>query len=244
MRWIALSLAAFCALTLSATPAARAAWEYERFAENRIAAGTSGTMVVNGDNGDVEMTATNTSTIVVRERFRAHDEATLAKSAVTMNRNGNRFELDARCPSTRRWFGYTNACEADVTIEYPRGMTVDVEWVNGDVRVSNAAADTTVHITNGDIVVRGAMQSLTLSARHGDVNATLDNQWHGRSIEAAVSEGDVTLQVPRRFAGYLDASVHLGDLSNAAHLPTSPSGANSVPVRASALIGDVTIRNL
>src|SRR5437868_3390581 len=113
MRWIGLTVVVFCAMMLGATPARAAQWQFERFAQTRIGATTSGTIALTGDNGDVEMTATNTKTIVIRERFRAHDQATLAKAAVAVNRNGNRFEFDARCPQAHRWFGYTNACEAD-----------------------------------------------------------------------------------------------------------------------------------
>lgn len=239
-------VAASClALALAAGASARAAseWQAERTLDQRIQSGTSGTIALHGDNGNVHFKAAETDVITVHARIRTHDRSSLVETTVAVRRSGSAYDLDARCPHTTRWWGYTNACDIETTITYPQGMNLDVEWVNGNVLVENPRGDATVHLTNGNIYVGKTTGSVTLSARHGNVETALAEGWHGTTVELEVSEGDVAVTVPRRFDGYFDGGVRLGDVSNHAHLPTAPASAKSTRIKATALIGDLTIRN-
>jgi len=244
MRTILLAAAFGCAMALCVTRSAQASqWQAERTIDDRVGAASATQIVLRGDNGDLRMVAADTHEIVVHARIRTHDRASLANTGVNAHPVDDRIELDARCPQVHRWFGYTNACEIDATVTYPRDMKLDVEWVNGGIEVQAPRNDIVVRLTNGDLEVRDAAKSVTLSTRHGNVGASLGAGWHGDTIALAVSEGDVNLRVPRGFDGYLDASVRLGDVSNSARLPTSPASKKSVPVRATAVIGDVSVTN-
>lgn len=247
MRSAVLSCLGILGIALSATATASAAeWQAQRTFDTKIAAAKSGSILVRGDNGDLHFIAADTDAIAIHIRIRTHDLGSLeslTSSVVTPHRSGNNFEFDARCGSGRWFFGYTNACEIDETITYPRDMGVSLEWVNGDINVQNPRGDVTAHLTNGDVIVNDASQSLVLSARHGDVVASLAPGWHGKSIALDVSEGDVVVKVPPKFDAYLDAGVRMGDISNRAGLPTNARNASSVAVHAHAVLGDVTIKN-
>lgn len=244
MRSIFVAVSCLAVAFAAATPARAASeWQAERILDQRIQSETSGTIVLRGDNGNVHFKAAETNVITIHTRIRTHDSSSLSETTMAVRRSGNEYDLDARCPHTTRWWGYTNACDIEATITYPQGMNLDVAWVNGNVLVDNPRGDATVHLTNGDIYVGKTTGSVTLSARHGDVEASLAEGWHGTTVELAVSEGDVVVKVPPRFDGYFDGGVRLGDINNPARLPKAPASAKSTRIKANALIGDVTIRN-
>ena len=225
------------------TPASADQWQASRIFDSRVDTGPGGAILMRGDNGDVHFVAADTKAIAIHARIRSHDAATLENAVIAAQRNGDHFEIDARCPQAHRALGYTNACNVDATVTYPKDMAVDVEWVNGDINVQNARGDVTTHLTNGDVTVTGAMQSVILSTRHGDVEASLAGGWHGKTVALDVSEGDVVVKLPHEFDGYIDASARLGEVRNKTSLQASPRNATSVVVHAKTLIGDVTVKN-
>ena len=227
----------------AAAPALADQWQASRIFDSRVETGTSGAILMHGDNGDLHFIAADTTTISIHARMRTHDAAPLENATIAAQRMGDRFEIDARCPQAHRAFGYTNACAIDATVTYPKGMALDVEWVNGDVHIENAHGDVTAHLTNGDVTVTGATQSVVLSTRHGDAVASLASGWHGKRIALDVSEGDVVVQLPHEFDGYIDASARLGEVTNKTNLQAAPQNASSVAVHAKTLIGDVTVKN-
>jgi hypothetical protein len=223
-------------------PAGADEWQYSRTFDQQIPAGSAMALALHGDNGDVRLIATSTNQVSVHAKIEARNQAAVSATNVTLQ-PGNRIDVDARCPQSNRLFGYTNACNVDITVTYPQGLRVTVDWVNGDVHTEDPHGDLTVHLTNGDVVVGGATRSVTLSTRHGDVEASLSNGWHGTTIDLAASEGDVTVHVPRGLHAYLDASSHVGDVVNKANLPTVSSNSAGIVVHATTLFGDVTITN-
>lgn len=244
MRSIVIAASCLAVAFAAAAPAGAASeWQAERTLDQRVQSGTTGTIALHGDNGNVHFKAAETNVITIHARIRTHDSGSLAETTIAVQRSGNGYDLDARCPHTTRWWGYTNACDIEATITYPQGMNLDVAWVNGNVLVDNPRSDATVHLTNGDIYVGKTTGSVTLTARHGNVEAALAEGWHGNTVELAVSEGDVVVTVPPRFDGYFDGGVRLGDVNNRARLPKAPASAKSTRIKANALIGDVTIRN-
>ncbi len=224
----------------AALPALADQWPFERIVDQSVPAGTASSLVVQGENGDVRLVAAATNVVAIHARVRVRDQSALT-TIVHAQRMGNRVEIDAKCPSGGRLFGYTNACDVETTVTYPRNMSLEVQWVNGNITAENPNRDVTAHLTNGDVTVKAAAGSLVLSTRHGDIDTSLANGWHGTTLDLSVSQGDVVARVPRGFNGYLAASVRLGDVENRAHLPTSAPNASSTAIRARTIMGDVTV---
>jgi DUF4097 and DUF4098 domain-containing protein YvlB len=230
-------------VTLATATAARADdhWAATRSFDTTVSSGTATSIAVREDNGDIRLHAADTTQVTVHAVIHAHAQADLNRIIVSAGFSGNRINVGSTCPQTIRFLGYTDACEIDYDITYPRALDVDIADTNGDVNVDGAEGNVNAHLTNGDLTINGALRSLDLSSRHGDVEAKLTAGWRGQSITLASSMGDVTLTVPHEFHGYLKAKTRLGSIDNEADLPSSPV-TGAVAIYASTLFGDVVVK--
>lgn len=218
-------------------------WPAEKSFDTTVSPGSATVLAIREDNGDISLHAADTDHLSVHAKIHAHTLDALGEIVITAAVQGNQLKVGSTCPQTWRIFGYTNACEIDYDITYPKTLDVNVVDTNGDITIDGAAGNVVAHLTNGDVTVKHALRSLDLSSRHGDVSAELSPLWQGSSIVLASSMGDVTIAVPPGFDGYLDAKTHFGDVENRAALPSGSASARGVDVRLSSIFGDVIVRS-
>lgn len=173
-----------------------------------------------GINGDVRLVASATNRVHIAAVLHAESQQNLEKMSVKTSVSGQKLLIESQCPKSGYWIFHITRCSIDYTITYPRTSRVQIRNDNGDVRVEGAAAD------------------LTIENSHGDVQATLARDWHGLTIAAKTSMGDITLKVPPAFAGHLKAKTWVGDVNDRANLGDAGSGA---AVMLQTRFGDITV---
>ncbi len=108
-------------------------------------------------NGSVRVTGSDTNEVVVR----ADITEGLFRMRYSTETRGNRLEVRAHCPPV-----VSTWCTADLTIEVPRSMVVELHSSNGSIGVDEVDGRVLVSSDNGDI---------RLSALTGDVDVDTDN---------------------------------------------------------------------
>lgn len=173
-----------------------------------------------GINGDVRLIAAPTNRVHIAAVLHAESQQNLQRMSVKTSVSGEKLLIETLCPKSGYWIFHITRCSVDYTITYPRTSRVQIRNDNGDVRVDGAAAD------------------LAIENSHGDVRATLARDWHGQSVAAKTSMGDITLNVPAAFVGHLKAKTWFGDVNNGANLADAGSGAS---VTLQTRFGDITV---
>lgn len=178
-------------------------------------------IVLNGLNGDVRLTARNTNRVHILAQLRAESQKNLEQMSVKTSAHGQSLQIDTVCPQSGYWLFHIARCSVDYTITYPRNARI------------------AIHNDNGDVIVDGATADIQIQNSHGDVLTTLAHDWHGASVSARTSMGDIRLNVPSAFTGHLKAKTWFGDVTDRARLGSGDVGGASVMLQTR--FGDITV---
>ncbi|MDV6260779.1 DUF4097 family beta strand repeat-containing protein [Rhodococcoides yunnanense] len=122
------------------------------------------------------------------------------------------------------------SCDADVEIQIPADLTVTVDGANGDVMLSDVAADVDISTASGSVFARGSAGTLRIDTRFGDVKIsdatatavevsttfgeiTVESRTAPKSVKTRNVIGDTTIGLPPADAYAVDAASEKGDVS-------------------------------
>jgi DUF4097 and DUF4098 domain-containing protein YvlB len=77
----------------------------------------------------------------------------------------------------------------------------------GTIRLLYTSGPTRLESGGGDIIVRQALAPIQAETRSGDISITLDSSVKSEKITAITIRGNITLNVPARFAADIDATI-------------------------------------
>lgn len=217
--------------------------------ETRIAAPS--VLEVDGrENGGVSVEAWDGRDVLVRQQIQAwaptRDEARSVAQAVRVSTSGG--EIHADGPETGRRRGYS----VSYKIYVPRRMDLRLTTNNGPVAVNGVTGRMQLRAHNGP---------LALKDLGGDVHARADNgplavqlagaRWSGEGLDAATTNGPVTLSIPRGYQATLTTGTVNGPMN--IDIPLTVRGrfprqftteleGGGAPVRAVTTNGPVVVR--
>jgi len=188
--------------------------------------GASGSLKLSNVAGDVRVTGGGGTEIKVeavihgKGKTDAEARAQFDSVKVDMRQNGSRVDVETTHERhSRAWVDYT--------VVVPKGTSIDVRSVSGDVYVSEIGGSARAETVSGDVTATGLAQVAALRSVSGDVRAT------GLSANGAVSfnsvSGDVTIKTLK--AGSATFETVSGD----AHVDACDCGG----AQASSVSGDV-----
>lgn len=79
---------------------------------------------------------------------------------------------------------------ADVRVRVPRGVSVDVSSIHGDVEARGDLGEVRAEAVHGDLELSGGRSRLKASTRNGDISI---NRFEGQGLEIDSTHGDVSL---------------------------------------------------
>jgi hypothetical protein len=138
------------------------------FRDDSFSVGVSPTVVVNSENGSIEINAGTDNEVRV--------EATLTDAPrvqYELSQDGETITIDAKI--SKEWWFFGSAA-ADITITAPASTYVEVDTSNGSVELRGMEGSGVLHTSNGKIVLKDMK---------GDYNGTTSNG----AIEIGVLEG-------------------------------------------------------
>ena len=165
-------------------------------------------------NGKIVVEGTDGTTLDVKAEIRVHartGEAArelLKQVEIREEADSKGVRLETRYPKGLRRSGV----EVVYTIKVPRTAKVDVETVNGGIRVHDLAGAVRAETTNGGVNGRGLAGSLVASTTNGGIDVELQAVGpDGVSLET--TNGGIEIRLPGQAKGTVSASCVNGGIS-------------------------------
>jgi DUF4097 and DUF4098 domain-containing protein YvlB len=233
--WILLALGLLLML-VSVGKAEPSATRVQKFNGN-VAAGQ--TIRVENISGDIvaspgqEFSAVVTLTVSAATRQKA-DEI-LKKTEIVGNHDDDGWNLETIWPGRRsggRGNRHGSPCDqcrisARYEIIVPPGVTVELQTVNGDVRLLDVDGELNLESVNGSIEVRGARRSLSAQTVNGKIDAVAQALPGDAQVSLQTVNGGVTLTLPADARFELEASTMNGRIASTFPLPPRRSVAEA-----------------
>ena len=262
-----LSLMALAALALLPRPAAAQdddedwvsqcrRWNHgndrETYCEQReVRISTPRLLSVDGrENGGVSVRAWDGADVLVRERIQAwapsDDEARRIAGGVRVHTAGG--EIYADGPETGRNRGYAVSYEIFV----PRRIDLRLTTNNGPIAVNGVTGRMELSAHNGPLALRALGGDVRARAENGPLAVSLTgSRWDGAGLDAATTNGPVTLSIPEGYRATLTTGTVNGPMN--IDIPvtvqgrfprqfTTELGGGGAPVRAVTTNGPVVVR--
>lgn len=218
------ALPAVCALALLAFAAPAFAVEIEERFDQRYDLGAGGAVSVSNVNGAIVVQGWDGDEVRVEavKKAKAGNTETareaLRRIEVQVEQRGDRLEIDTKLPSDRHGFFdwlFGNHANANVTytVSVPRRTDVEVDTVNGNVRIRGVAGRVEADTTNGGIDMADVRGSVKAGTTNGGIDVELREVTEGRGMRFATTNGAIHLTLPRSARVSVDADTTNGGIN-------------------------------
>jgi hypothetical protein len=187
-------------------------------------------VVVRADTGHVNLSGSEGSRVVVREKLRWM----WRKPHVSTSVEGSTLTVSAECPGTST----LNRCKADLDLAIPFDADVVVRGDSGDISAERLAGHLELTTDSGDVAGRD-LNPATAKATTDAGNVDLEFATQPVSVHANSDSGDVDVTVPAGGEYRVDATTTAGDVKVEGILRNDHAGRT---ITATADAGDVTVR--
>lgn len=193
MRFLAPALVA---LTLAA-PAAAGQTQTETV-DRMIPIGNNGTLKLSNFSGDVRVTGTTGTDVVIHAVRRATRER-LDNIRLDIKSSGSRVTIEANQRDSDWKEKNDNVVETEFDIKVPYGTELDLHSFSGRLEASGVSGKINAKTFSGDIeldvATAGSLQSLNAETFSGDIRAKLPSHASGR-VEFDSFSGDLDSDLP------------------------------------------------
>ena len=206
---------------------------------------------VDGDqNGSITISGWDRNEILVRARkqawARSESDAREMLGGITIGRDGT-IRADGRSNSARNtgW-----AVSYDISV--PRKLDLDLETLNGSIRVADVNGRVTFDATNGSVTLENMAGDVRGETTNGSMNVVLTGtKWDGAGLDVRTTNGSVRLTIPDGFNARLETGTTNGGMNfdfpitiqgQVSRRITTDLGSGGPPVRAVTTNGSVSVR--
>jgi len=161
-------------------------------------------------NGGIEVVAWDRNEVRVLARVTARGddgaEARDLASDVSIDTNGT---IRASGPRTRGDRGWS----VSYRISVPARTDLDLESINGGLRVEGVSGELRLDTTNGGIALREVAGDVRAKTTNGGVTVSLSgSRWEGAGLEAVTTNGVVDLSLPDGYSAHLEVGTTHGGM--------------------------------
>jgi len=168
-----------------------------------------------GINGEIEVTGSDTATQVTATGFRritadTQQEAddALPDLQVEMTSTTEEVLLKTLQPKNSAGKNY----EVEYVIVLPQNLAITLLNANGSITVDGANAGLIISIANGSITTRNILDDATLAVANGRIDAQV-TLLSGSVVRAGTSNGNLRLEVPTQTSAEVTAAVGNGEIT-------------------------------
>ena len=211
-----------------------------------IAASDATSLLVQTDDGSVQVIGTDTDQVSVEAQVRR----SLVDADVELRREGDRVVVEGTCPGFSPGF-----CAVDVVVRAPSSVAVEIQGRDGDVSVRDVRSSVVVSTSDGSVVPEDVGGALRVETSDGDVVASgledradvstnsgavgLSFRTAPDVVSVATGDGDVDVVIPDGNESYrVDATSGDGDVDT--RVRTDPDSHRTVTLHSGD--GSLTLR--
>lgn len=212
-RTAAALTAAAAALLLAAAPAL-AQTETERV-DRTIPLASGGTITLKNFSGEVRITGTDASQVVIKAVRRATRER-LDRIKLDIQTSGSHITIDANKRQDEGWFeshGSNNVVETDFDIQVPAASALDVSVFSSDVRVTGVTGSQRVHGFSGRLTLDGVSGPIDAKTFSGDIEVAVAGTTEP-DLALETFSGGIAARLPSDARGHVSFSSFSGDIES------------------------------
>lgn len=210
------------AALLAAAPAFAVELE-ERF-DRTYDLGSGGSIAVANVNGSVRVEAWDRDEVRVeavkrvKSGSRSKAEDVMGRIEVAVEQRGDHLEIETRLPRNGDsgfldWLvGNDSNAQVSYEIRVPRSTDVEVDTVNGKVRIAGVAGRVEANTTNGGIEMADLRGSVQAGTTNGGIDVELSEVADGRDMRLSTTNGGISLRLPRDVRASVDADTTNGGI--------------------------------
>lgn len=214
---------AACALALLFLAAPAFAVELEERIDQRYDLGAGGSVSVSNVNGAILVQGWDGDEVrveavkKVKAGSRDSAEEAMRRLEVRIDHQGDHLEIDTKLPKRSEgvfdWmFGNHSNANVTYTVSVPRRTDVEVDTVNGKVRVRGVAGRVGASTTNGGIEMEDLRGSVRASTTNGGIDVELVEVSAGQGMRFSTTNGGIDLVLPRTIQASVDADTTNGGI--------------------------------
>lgn len=213
----------FAVAALVAAAPAFAVQIEERF-DRTYDLGAGGSIAVANVNGSVQVEAWDRDEVrveavkKVKSGSRSKAEDVMGKVEVAVEQRGSHLEIDTKVPRNGDsgfldWLvGNDSSAQVTYQIHVPRSTDVEVDTVNGKVRITGVAGRVEANTTNGGIEMADLRGSVQAGTTNGGIDVELTEVADGRDMRLSTTNGGISLRLPRDVRASVDADTTNGGI--------------------------------
>lgn len=181
----------------------------------------AGTFQLKNTNGSVEITTGGERQVRIEAEKAASSEQALNALDVVIGGQGDRVEVLTRAPHGP-WGIFGPQVRVNYRITLPASARVDVEDINGSVRVSGVSGSVRVRSVNGSVRVEDAAGEVAAHSVNGSIHVSYSTVLPQGLHSFATTNGSVTVRLPANVSGSFQADTVNGGIST--DLPLAVQG--------------------
>ena len=188
--------------------------DHERYCEVREITLSGGRDVITVDgqaNGGICVEGWDRNEILVRAKVQASaerlSEARALVEDVTISTDRTISADGPRSGSRHEWWSVS------YELFVPRESNLDLETVNGGIRIEGVSGDMGFRATNGGVTLKGLSGDVNGSTTNGGVKIELTgDQWEGQGLDVRTTNGGVTVEIPGDYSARLESGTVNGSV--------------------------------
>lgn len=166
-------------------------------------------------SGDVTILPWSRSTIDVVAVKHAGSQEALRRVTVEIDRDQvPASDVHIRTHYVHQWFG-SDEGSVDYTVRVPRGASLVVNEVSGDVRANGLGGSVVIHSVSGDVTAMSAGGNLIVHSVSGDVHTSMLHMANSTNADIETVSGEIHLALPTSASAYVTARSLSGDVDSA-----------------------------
>ncbi len=167
----------------------------------------NGSFSIENINGQISIEAWERDEVEIQAVRKAPDAETLERVQVDIDASPNSVSVETE------FKGRANGASVDYRIRAPRGARLEIEAVNGAIRVLNPSGEVDAESVNGSIEIGDASGPVSAESVNGNVEVGYVRLAEGAHDYEAVN-GAITLLLPGTVSGDFDAETVNGDITS------------------------------
>ncbi len=213
--WMALTMATF--LFVSSVEAGT----LKETLDQTLAFSQGSSLEVENTNGEIVIATWDRDEIRIEALKKARGssandlQAALDALEVSIEETVNGVSIETRFPGkgSPGWSRNRTSLNVDYLITIPHQANLDLETVNGDVRVSDVFGELVIETTNGGIDVKNSGGRVSASSTNGGIAVELSEVTDGEEMRFETTNGGVRLSLPASIRASLTARTTNGSIT-------------------------------
>jgi DUF4097 and DUF4098 domain-containing protein YvlB len=170
-----------------------------------------GRFAVENTNGRIEVYTWDRNEVRIEAERAASSRRALEDIEIEIEAGDNEVRVKTRLP---RFGFFGGSSHVNYNISVPRGVHLEVQSVNGRVRIEDASASLQASTVNGRVEIEGTPTDVEASTVNGSVEARYESIPAGGRHHYSATNGSLTLHLPAETQGHFLASTVNGGIGS------------------------------